>query len=52
MNGACNNGKRETKLVNMLHFINTQVWKALFGKQADGLEQSVEDEDEYRLLDK
>jgi hypothetical protein len=24
----------------------------LFGKQADGLEQSIEDEDEYRILDK
>mmetsp|Transcript_9839 Transcript_9839/g.7409 ORF Transcript_9839/g.7409 Transcript_9839/m.7409 type:complete len:101 (+) Transcript_9839:241-543(+) len=50
--GACGNGKRETKLVNMLHFINNVVWKALFGRQADGLEQSIEDEDEYRLLDK
>ena len=36
----------------MLHFINNVVWKALFGKPADGLEQSMEDEDEYRLLDK
>ena len=36
----------------MLHFINNQMWKALFGRQADGLEQSIEDEDEYRLLDK
>lgn len=50
--GACSQGKRETKLVSMLHFINNQVWKALFGHQADGLEQSIEDEDEYRLLDK
>lgn len=36
----------------MLHFINNVIWKALFGKQADGLEQSIEDEDEYRILDK
>ena len=36
----------------MLHYINTQVWKTLFGKPADGLEQSIEDDDEYRLLDK
>ena len=36
----------------MLHFINNQIWKCLFGKPADGLEQSIEDEDEYRLLDK
>ena len=36
----------------MLHFINNQVFKALFGRAADGLEQSIEDEDEYRILDK
>jgi hypothetical protein len=36
----------------MLHFINNQVFKALFGKAADGLEQSIEDDDEYRILDK
>ena len=29
---ACNNGKREIKIVNMLHFINTQIWKSLFGR--------------------
>lgn len=28
------------------------MWKSLFGKPADGLEQSIEDEDEYRILDK
>ena len=52
INGACQQGKRENKLVSMLHFINNQVFKALFGRQADGLEQSIEDEDEYRILDK
>ena len=50
--GACSSGKRENRLVNMLHFINNQVFKSLFGKAADGLEQSIEDEDEYRILDK
>ena len=44
-NGACQNGKRETKAVQMLHFINNALWKALFGRPADGLEQSTEDED-------
>ena len=50
--GACSSGKRETKLVPMLHFINGPVFKALFGRSADGLEQSIEDEDEYRILDR
>ena len=36
----------------MLHFINKDVFKSLFGKPADGLEQSTEDDDEYRILDK
>jgi hypothetical protein len=34
----------------MLHFINKDVFKSLFGKPADGLEQSTEDDDEYRIL--
>lgn len=49
---ACNNAKREIKIVNMLHFVNNQIWKTLFGRPADGLEQSVDDDDEYRILDR
>ena len=36
----------------MLHFINTTFWKQLFGRQADGLEQSNTDDSEYWLSDK
>ena len=50
-NNICQYGRRETKLVNMLHFINNQVWKLLFGRQADGIEQSISDENEYRIID-
>ena len=50
-NNICQYGKREVKIVNMLHFINNQCWKTLFGKTADGIEQSLEDEDEYRIID-
>lgn len=32
--------KRETKLMNLLQFVSTVVWKALFGKPADSLERS------------
>ena len=32
--------KRETKLMNVLQFVSTVVWKALFGKAADSLERS------------
>jgi len=37
--------------MNMLHFISTQVWKALFGKPADSLERSVENADEFMIVD-
>jgi hypothetical protein len=45
------NTKRETKIVSMLQFIHNNVWKILFGKQADGLQKSTEDEDEYRIIE-
>lgn len=32
--------KRETKLMNVLQFVSTVAWKALFGKAADSLERS------------
>jgi hypothetical protein len=41
--------KRETKLLQILLFINTSLWKALFGKQADSLEKGTENEDEYMI---
>ena len=49
---ASNNGKRELEIVSMLHFINTTLWKQLFGRQADGLEQSNTDDTEYWLSDR
>ena len=49
---ATNGGKRELGIVNMLHFINGTIWKTLFGRQADGLEQSNNDDSEYWILDK
>ena len=43
--------KRETRLMNMLQFVSTQVWRALFGKPADSLERSVENADEFMIVD-
>mmetsp|Transcript_28294 Transcript_28294/g.68836 ORF Transcript_28294/g.68836 Transcript_28294/m.68836 type:complete len:232 (-) Transcript_28294:138-833(-) len=43
--------KRETRLMNMLQFVSTQVWKALFGKVADSLEKSIDNVDEYMIVD-
>ncbi|CAG8502234.1 14673_t:CDS:2 [Cetraspora pellucida] len=34
------NSKRETRVLGILYFIHTTVWKALFGKQADSLEKN------------
>ncbi|TDH70359.1 hypothetical protein CCR75_009334 [Bremia lactucae] len=41
--------RRETRLLAMLQFIVSTCWKALFGKAADALERSTENEDEYMI---
>uniref|UniRef100_A0A0V0G8Z6 Trafficking protein particle complex subunit 5 n=3 Tax=Triatominae TaxID=70999 RepID=A0A0V0G8Z6_TRIDM len=46
------NGKREIKLLNMLLFIKTTLWKGLFGKEADKLEHANDDERIYYLIEK
>jgi len=44
-------GKREIRLIGMLSFVSSNVWKYLFGKAADSLEKSTEEEDEYMIID-
>ncbi|PPQ98903.1 hypothetical protein CVT24_003534 [Panaeolus cyanescens] len=43
--------KREIKLLSVLMMIHTNVWKAVFGKAADAIERSVENSDEYMIID-
>lgn len=43
--------KREIRFLPALMSIHTQVWKAVFGKPADALEKSVENADEYMIID-
>jgi len=45
------NSRRETRILGILQFIHTVVWKTLFGKAADSLEKSREHDDEYMLHD-
>ncbi|KAK7676975.1 hypothetical protein QCA50_020093 [Cerrena zonata] len=45
------NPKREIRFLPALMFIHTQVWKATFGKPADAIEKSVENADEYMIID-
>ena len=40
------NSRRETRILGILQFIHTVVWKTLFGKPADSLEKSREHDDE------
>jgi trafficking protein particle complex subunit 5 len=40
------NSKRESRIIGVLHFINSTVWKTLFGKAADSLQRSTDNEDE------
>lgn len=41
--------KRETRLIGMLVFVKNTVWKALFNKEADKLEQANDDETTCKL---
>ena len=43
--------KRENRLIGILQFVSTNCWKAVFGKPADGLEKSTENDDEYMIYD-
>lgn len=45
------NRKRETRLLGVLQWIYTVLWRNLFGKTADTLEKSREANDEYMLID-
>lgn len=42
------NAKRETKVLEILQFIHTQLWKTLFGKVADELEKSSDSDQECK----
>lgn len=46
------NSKREIKLLNILLFVKSTLWKALFGREADKLEHSNDDENTYYLMEK
>jgi hypothetical protein len=37
--------------MNILQFISSHVWKALFGKPADSLERSIDHTDEFMIVD-
>lgn len=43
--------RRETRLLDMLKFIHSTLWRYLFGRQARDLEQSNSAEDEYMISD-
>lgn len=42
--------KREIRLLAVLLWLHTQLWKALFGRAADSLERSTEKSDECETL--
>ncbi|KAI8811827.1 NO signaling/Golgi transport ligand-binding domain-containing protein [Cladochytrium replicatum] len=43
--------RRENRVLGILYFIHSNVWKSLFGKQADSLEKGTENDDEYMISD-
>lgn len=46
------NSKRETKMINILLFVKTTLWKCLFGKEADKVEHANDEECTYYILEK
>lgn len=46
-----NQSKRETRLMSILHYVSSSVWKSLFGKSADSLERSIDHADEFMIVD-
>lgn len=44
-------GKRNIRLLELLTFVSSTVWKSLFGKVADSLEKSTGADDEYMIMD-
>lgn len=45
------NSLRPTRVINLLQFISTTLWKHLFGRPADALEKSQDNSDEYMITD-
>lgn len=45
------NGRREIKIIELLQFIHSKVWKSLFGRTANNLEKSSDVESEYLITD-
>jgi len=43
--------KRETRIMSILQFISSSVWKSLFGRAADSLERSIDHADEFMIVD-
>lgn len=43
--------KRETKIVEILQFIHSSMWKSMFGKIANELEKSQDLNNEYMIID-
>jgi hypothetical protein len=44
-------GKRYNRLIELLTFISSTVWKSLFGKAADSLEKGSQSENEYMIIE-
>ncbi|KAI9719887.1 MAG: TRAPP subunit trs31 [Chrysothrix sp. TS-e1954] len=45
------NNLRPTRVLPLLQFISTTLWKHLFGRPADALERSQDNKDEYMITD-
>tara|TARA_B100000795_G_C22565461_1_gene347974 strand:+ start:70 stop:675 length:606 start_codon:yes stop_codon:yes gene_type:complete len=44
-------GRRDKKIIPMLQFVTTNCWKTLFGKEADSLQASAEEDGQYMIFE-
>ncbi|CAM9452838.1 unnamed protein product, partial [Chrysoparadoxa australica] len=42
---------RKTRIIKVVSWLSTNVWRSLFGKQADSIAKSTENENEYHIHD-
>ncbi len=49
--GKSNTAQRHVRVLEMLQFVKESIWPCIFGKEADNLEKSVENENQYMIID-
>lgn len=49
--GKSNTAQRHVRVLEILQFVKESIWPCIFGKEADNLEKSVQNENQYMIID-